>query len=359
MDLSAGEVIWLWQPCFLRGLLSKENSVSKCVWVVFVLAGCVCLTAGCQKREETNSVKPLTYSKVKRPLLAGIRLDAIKSKLDSVFTVRSDGSPFVLARAADPQEIVIVVDHNGQGDVHSVSVEVAGPADTGAKILGHYVETIKTVGEALGVTDANYALHTDVGLIKTSVGVSYGFKLGKLAFLMMPSRPVQNTSTTVAFKPNTVQRSFLVTPQVGSELPSQPIRGASLAQLETLLTGFTVKAKVEGQEIVYVREKPTHTDVVFCSLEPQGGVSRVEAYVSEVKEGDILVLSQELWGEIAGFEYQGCNKDKFLDFLKAPKETYAAVPAFAEIGYATVSLPIGLDGKRTQLGIYPRDPTEE
>ena len=151
---------------------------------------------------------------------------------------------------------------------------------------------------------------------------------------MMPNRPVQNTSTTVTFKPNTVQRSFLVTPQVGSEPPRQPIRGASLAQLETLLTGFTVKAKVEGQEIVYVREKPTHTDVVFCSLEPQGGVSRVEACVSEVKEGDKFKLSDELWAELAGFEYKGCNKEKFLAFLQVPRDVYPPVPVFVEIGYA-------------------------
>jgi hypothetical protein len=190
------------------------------------------------------------------------------------------------------------------------------------------------------------------------MNVSYGFSSGKYYFSMNPNVPIHDTSKTVTFKPKYVQRGFAVGPQLGSDLPRESIEGATLAQLESMIKDYVVKLKVEGKEIIYVREKPTHTDIVCCSLDPQGGIARVEAFVGDVKEGDIFKLNDALWLEMADFEYMGNNKEKVIAFLTGPMMEYAA-PEGKEVGRATYFLPVGLDGTRKQLHIFPSEPPTE
>lgn len=333
--------------------------MSKCVqWVLVVLVVLVGLATGCQKKEKGDVVEMPTPSKVKMPVIPGLTVDGLKSKLGSAFTQRSDGPILVLVRTVDPHEVVVVVTHDAQGAVNFISMQVAGPADTNAKIEELYVQTARLLGEAVGVTDPSFASHVDVGTFKTHMNVPYGFRSGDYYISMNPNVAVAKTSKTVTFKPNIVQRDFAVGPQLGSDLPREPIQGATLAQLESMLKDYVVKLKVEGKEIIYVREKPTHTEVVCCSLDPQGAISRVEAFVGDVKEGDIFKLNDALWLEMADFQYQGSNKDKVIAFLTGPMMEYAA-PEGKEVGHATYFLPVGLDGTRKQLNIFPSEPPAE
>ncbi len=333
--------------------------MSNCAkWVLVVFVASVGLAAGCQKKETGEVVEMPTPSKVKMPVLPGLTVDALKAKLGSAFTQRSDGQILVLVRAVDPHEVVVSVTHDAQGAVNFIALQVAGPPDTNAKIEELYVETARLLGEALGVTDPSFASHIDVGTFKTHMNVPYGFPSGNYYFSMNPNVAVAKTSKSVTFKPNIVQRDFAIGPQIGKDLPREPIQGATLAQLESMLKDYVVKMKVEGKEIIYVREKPTHTEVVCCSLDPQGGVSRVEAFVGDVKEGDIFKLNDALWLEMADFEYKGCNKEKVIAFLTGPMMEYAA-PEGKEVGHATYFLPVGLDGSRKQLNIFPSEPPTE
>lgn len=327
-------------------------------WVLVVLVTFLGLAAGCQKKENEEIVEVPTPSKVKMPVIPGLTVDGLKAKLGSAFTQRSDGPILVLARTVDPHEIVVAVTHDAQGAVNFISMQVAGPPDTNAKIEELYVETARLLGEALGVTDPSYASHIDVGTFKTRMNVPYGFPSGSFFFAMNPNVEIANTSKTVTFKPKYVQRDFAIGPQIGTDPPRQPIQGATLAQLESMLKDYVVKLKVEGKEIIYVREKPTHTDVVCCSLDPQGGIARVEAFVGDVKEGDVFKLNDALWLEMADFEYQGSNKEKVIAFLTGPMMEYAA-PEGKEVGHATYFLPVGLDGSRKQLNIFPSEPPAE
>jgi hypothetical protein len=319
---------------------------------------CIGLAAGCQKKQAGEVVEAPIPSKVKMSVIPGLTVDAIKSKLGSAFTQRSDGPVLVLVRSVDPQEVVVAITHDNQGAVNFVSLQVAGPPDTNAKIEELYVETARLLGEALEVTDPSYPSHIDLGTFKTHMNVSYGFLCGKYYFSMTPNVPVHNTSKTVTFKAKYVQRGLAVGPQLESEMPREPIQDATLAQLESMLKDYVVKLKVEGKEIIYVREKPTHTDVVCCSLDPQGGIARVEAFVGDVKEGDIFKLNDALWLEMTDFEYKGSNKEKAIAFLTGPMMEYAA-PEGKEVGRATYFLPVGLDGTRKHLNIFPSEPPPE
>jgi hypothetical protein len=190
------------------------------------------------------------------------------------------------------------------------------------------------------------------------MNMPYGFPCEKYHFSLTQNVAIPKTSKTVTFKPNYVQRSLAVGPKLGSEPPREPIPGATLAQLESMLKDYVAKLKIEGKEIIYVREKPTHTDVVCCILDPQGAISRVEAFVGDVKEGDIFKLNDALWLEMADFQYNGCNKEKVIAFLTGPMMEYAA-PEGKEVGHATYFLPVGFDGSRKQLHIFPSEPPTE
>jgi hypothetical protein len=238
---------------------SEESIVSTRIsaTVVIVLGGM--LVVGCQPSKETTPNPQQSVSRVNNPVMADVTVDLVKAKLGADFTVQDEGPPLVLVRTLDPHEILVFVTHNSEGKVEHVSAHVAGPKDAVEKIDELYDGIVKSVAQAVGVTNLEaLSAYADIGLTYTQMNFPYGFRLDQRYFDMLPNVPVDPRSTLIKYRENFVQRDLQVLPDLSSRRNAKPpIPGASMEQLGKLLAGFTVKAKIDGQVMLYTRDQPT------------------------------------------------------------------------------------------------------
>jgi hypothetical protein len=336
---------------------SEESIVSTRIsaTVVIVLGGM--LVVGCQPSKETTPNPQQSVSRVNNPVMADVTVDLVKAKLGADFTVQDEGPPLVLVRTLDPHEILVFVTHNSEGKVEHVSAHVAGPKDAVEKIDELYDGIVKSVAQAVGVTNLEaLSAYADIGLTYTQMNFPYGFRLDQRYFDMLPNVPVDPRSTLIKYRENFVQRDLQVLPDLSSRRNAKPpIPGASMEQLGKLLAGFTVKAKIDGQVILYARDQPTHSDFVACNLNSKGQITYIEAFTGKVQgDADVSKINNQLWLELAGLEYQDCDAKKVAQFIEGPKVDYA-MGTGAEVGGAAYFLPAEYDGQRRRLAIYASD----
>ena len=157
-----------------------------------------------------------------------------------------------------------------------------------------------------------------------------------------------------------MKREIYVGPVRGQPIQEpQPIEGASVGQLTELLEGFTVEAKIDGKQLLFVRQLDDHRQLVYCTIDEANRIMQIEAFVGAVDEGaDTNELNQQLWSRLAQLEYKDSDPEKVIAFLTGPMPNYA-VDAGRAVGRAVFSLPFFADGRRSQLAIWACEPEKK
>jgi hypothetical protein len=234
-----------------------------------------------------------------------------------------------------------------------MTAHVIGPEGTGATIDQLYRQTVEPLTAAVGVEESpTLSGYTDIGLIRTRMGFGYNFRIGEVIVTMKPDMPMKENTPELPFKPGFVQRDLRIMKSIGTQLPLPPIPGASIEQLEEVLEGYTVRAKVDNHQIAYALEADTHTNVVLCTLDDRGALTRIEAFAGNVKgDADLAKLNNQLWIKLSEFKYDNCRPEVVVAFIEGPKLDYDA-PDSRNIGGVQFCLPMEFDGKRRQLCIF-------
>ncbi len=297
------------------------------------------------------------HSPVVMPTIPNVTVDSLRAGLGAEYAVESAGPTLVLARQVNPHEIVVIVEHNAEGGVELVSAQVVGPKGTDARSNELLGELIRAVGKAVGITDSQgLDADTDIVLAYMRADLPYSFELARLSFSSVPGAPLDPKSKHITYRADHVCRGIGVLPvPSGGAAKWRKIPGASLAQLNELLADFTVKASVPGEVVLYVREQPTHTDNIVCSLNKPDEITHIEAFASGF-QGDVdpSKLSEALWAMLAGLVYKDCNPEKAAAFLLGPKLEYAAGDG-RDIGAASYWVPVEKDGTRRRLTVFAAD----
>jgi hypothetical protein len=312
---------------------------------------------GCQRAKESTPLAetPRPFN-LPLPTMKNVTVDAIRSALGPEFTVKEQGPPLVLHKIADPQDVLVFVAHNPQGQVENLSVDVVGPADTSEKIEELFYAAVKSLGGALGLSNTEaYNSFTDIARIYTQEQFLYTSSLDHLYFAFNTKVPLDKKMTRIAFRENYVDQQVQMLPiSAGGASQWPKIPGASLTQLKTVLSDFAEAINIKDDVIVFTHEQPTYTEYVVCTLDKAKAdeITYVEAFVGKLENGaDRAQASQDLWLKLAAFQYEGCSPEKVNEFIVGPKLTYITGDG-RKIGKAAFFLPVEHDGSRWRLTIY-------
>ena len=318
----------------------------------------ILFSLGCQQEAQVppgdnSATDPIAGGRVRLPLIPGAKLEVLKSTLGPDFAVRGEGPPLCLAKTVDSHEIMAFINHDPLGGVNNVHAYVIGPRSSGDIMDELYRQTAMTLAKAVGIQNVeDFGAYAQIGVIKTRAGFPHNFRLETLYFSMGPDIPLNENSSQIPFKPGHVQRYFGVSPKIGADPPLKPIPKASLQQLEELLDGFSAVIRAGKDQILYTHEAETHTDFVQCSVNERGELIRIEAFAGRVK-GDVSLaeLNDQLWIKLSNLQYQNCDPERVIAFLKGPKLDYAAGDG-RNINGVKFYLPLNVDSKRKLMAIY-------
>ncbi|MBM4089569.1 MAG: hypothetical protein FJ276_09090 [Planctomycetes bacterium] len=316
--------------------------------------GCLSALIGCSSEQQPKR-QPRWPSGSMRAI-RGATLSELTGRLGADYVSRGQGSPTILGRQVDVHELVVFVNHDAAGKVGGITALVAGPGGTEPKIDELFVELAKTILNALGVADNDdVSANLAVGIFRSGMGLGHDFDQSPVFVRVTPPQPVSQQSTVTTFKEGFVQRELTLVPS--SPMPvRKPIPGMSVEQLEKLLEGFVAKVRVGEEQVLFVREFETHKEVVHCYLKDGGGVSHVESFVGDVRDGaDREELNQKLWLLLAELPYEGSNPTAAKAFLNGPKPGYAYGYG-DDVGAATFYKPLGSDGGYGVLDIWAATP---
>ncbi len=339
------------------GYVMKRKLPATLIVVLFI---CL-LMVGCQQDSAPEQSAAQPASGVKLPTFSNVTLEALKTSLGPDFAVEKAGPPTVLLREAGAHRVAVIVMHDAAGKIQSLSVHVIGDQGTDDQIDQLYAESLAAIAKALGVpTEDDFEGYVKIGVVKTRLGFPFNFIRDSVYFDLIPNDPLVKSWQWVPFKPNQVKRDVYVSPRQGiAGKGLGPIQGASVKQLTKLLDGFTVKAKIEGEQLLFVRQMDDHQQVVHCMIEGEDRLTRLEAFVADVAEGAKAIdLNFKLWLLVANLEYKECNPAEVKAFLQGPLPNYS-VPVFKKVGYAEFCLPVASDGGRKQMGVWAFTPPKK
>lgn len=335
--------------------------------IIWCLGLCI-VVSGC--RSEDSGVEPASQNSRSSPKVAvipGLKLADLQAALGADYVAQpastpskvkvvgiDAGTPVSFVRTTDTHKIQVTAIEDAASNIRGVSAHVIGPQAGSKQSIELMREVAITLVAALGVPPTGpFSDHLDIASIRARLGADSTVRLGELLLLWLPNKELSEQNSLVPFTPGMVEQQFRISPAVGSPGPSpKAIPGATVAQLESLLEGFSLKAKVDSEILLYLHELDTHEELVQCSLNAAGDITGIEAFVGNLAEGmDIMKLSEELWIKLAHLQYKDSNPEKIIAFIVGPKLEYA-VGVGEEVANVSFFLPVGGDGRRTRLTIW-------
>ncbi len=309
---------------------------------VFILVSFSLILGGCNKEipAPPHAKKKTTPKKT----IKGVSLDRLKPSWEKEYAVELGETSAKFERELGTHKIVFDVTHDEEGNVSRIAGKATGPFDAFEERGEAFAALLADLFDALGLkNDSNANAYMKTGVMRVAADFAYSFKKDEIEFFLSPDRKGEGGS---------VERVLNALPVKGSGVGMPAIPGSSVEQLQGLFEGFDVMANIDNSELVLVRQQESHDDVVQCYSNDKGEIRRIEAFVTNVKDGaSVEELRQKLWLTLGDLEYEGSDPANAKDFISGKKIAYAAGDG-RDVGRAVFYSQVNTKGERSSLEVF-------